>query len=404
MAATPLPVHFPLIEHCQQLSQVYLDSAATSQKPQQVIDAISAYYQRDNANVHRAAYSLAIQATTDFEQGRLACAKFINAERPEEIIFTAGTTEAFNLLANTLPYCGDGWQPGDEIILSQLEHHANIVPWQMVANKLKLVIKVVDIDVQGDLCLDHLQQLLTDRTRLVSISHVSNTLGTINPIKKICQLAHANGSLVAVDGAQAVAHAEIDVAALACDFYCFSGHKMYGPTGVGVLWGRYRLLDLLPPWQGGGEMIETVSFGHTRYKQLPFRLEAGTPNISGVIGLARAIAFITHHDRAVISAHEQRLLMRAKAQAAAIPGVRIIGQPQQQTSLFSFVVDDCHPSDIATLLDEQGIFVRSGHHCCQPLMQALGLEGTVRVSFAVYNSEHDVDRFISALTRACDLL
>lgn len=404
MAATPISSLFPLIEHCQQQRHVYLDSAATSQKPQQVIEAVGNFYRRDNANVHRAAYTLAVKATGEYEHSRALCAAFLSAPRTEEVIFTSGTTEAFNLLANTLPYAGDGWQAGDEVILSQLEHHANIVPWQIVADKLGLVIRVIDVDPHGDLDLDHFQQLLNANTRLVSVSHVSNTLGTVNPIETICRLAHANGSLVAVDGAQAVAHCAVDVTKLDCDFYCFSGHKMYGPTGVGVLWGRYQLLDQLPPWQGGGEMIERVSFDHTSYNQLPFRLEAGTPNISGVIGLASAIAFINQQDRGQIAEHEQRLMQSAKSQAAAIPGVRIIGQPQQQSSLFSFVVDDCHPSDIATLLDEQGVFVRSGHHCCQPLMQHLGLEGTVRVSFATYNNDDDVERFIVALTKACDLL
>ncbi len=401
-SANPWRQQFPVIA---QQSIVYLDSAATSQKPQCVIDAVNDYYAGYNANVHRAAHQLSAKATASFEASRKKVAQFINANNSDEVIFTGGTTAGFNLLANTLPFNQlQPWQSGDEIILSTLEHHANIVPWQMIAQRQGLVIRVIELDEHGDLSMEHYRSLLNPRTRLVSVSHVSNTLGTINPVAEITRLAHDNGSLVAIDGAQASAHSAIDVAAIGCDFYLFSGHKMYAPTGIGVLWGRFDVLNSLPPWQGGGEMIKRVSFDHTEYNVLPFRLEAGTPNISAVIGLGAAIDFLNSLDCAAATQYEQALAASAKQQLSRIDGLRIIGSPQQQTSLFSFVVDDCDTSDIATLLDEQGICVRSGHHCTQPLMQALGLDGTIRASFALYNNQADVDRLVAAVKKTCAML
>ncbi|ROS05281.1 cysteine desulfurase [Sinobacterium caligoides] len=407
--STPNPWrhHFPLIDQpsCDVNRLSYLDSAATSQKPQCVIDAIEQYYRHYNANVHRAAHTLSARSTSAYEDCRDKVADFIGANESNEVIFTSGTTEGFNLLANTLPYVeGQRWQEGDEVILSTLEHHANIVPWQMLAERLGLVIKVIPLDCNGDLSIPHYQALLGPRTRLVSLTHVSNTLGTINPIKELTRLAHANSSLVAIDGAQACAHLDIDVQEIGCDFYLFSGHKMYAPTGSGILWGKYPLLNLLPPWQGGGEMIKTVSFEKVQYNQLPYRLEAGTPNISAIIGLGAAIDYLSSIDRQQVLRYEQKLCSSAKTQLADIEGINIIGEPKVQGSLFSFLIDGCEPSDIATLLDEQGVAVRSGHHCTQPLMTSLNLTGTVRASFALYNNEDDVNALVTAVHKACELL
>ncbi|MFM4981309.1 cysteine desulfurase [Aeromonas caviae] len=379
---------------------VYLDNAATTQKPQAVLDAINHYYRADNANVHRAAHALSCRATRAFEAARETVARFINAPHSHEVIWTRGTTEAINLVAQS--WGMSELRAGDEIVLSTLEHHANIVPWQLVAQRTGAVIRVIPLDERGDLDLAAYQALLGPRTRLVSVAHVSNALGTVNPVKEMVAAAKAVGALSLIDGAQAVAHLEVDVQAIGCDFYAFSGHKLYGPTGIGVLWGRTELLERMPPWQAGGEMIDRVSFSGTTFNTLPFKFEAGTPHIAGAIGLAAAIDFVMEQDNDSLASHEAALTDYLVAGLQQVPGLRLVGEPGQRAGAVSFLLDDIHPQDAATLLDMQGIALRVGHHCAMPLMESLGIGGTMRASLACYNNQDDVDALLAALHKLRD--
>jgi len=379
---------------------VYLDNAATTQKPQAVLDAIAHYYRVDNAKVHRAAHALSGRATRAFEDARETVARFINAPRSNEVIWTRGTTEAINLVAQS--WGMSELKAGDEIILSTLEHHANIVPWQLVAQRTGAVIRVIPLDERGDLDLAAYHAMLGPRTRLVSVAHVSNALGTVNPVARMVAAAKTVGAVTLIDGAQAVAHLEVDVQAIGCDFYAFSGHKLYGPTGIGVLWGRTELLERMPPWQAGGEMIDRVSFSGTTFNVLPFKFEAGTPHIAGAIGLAAAIDFVMGQDRQWLSQHEQALTDYLVAGLQQVPGLRLVGEPDQRAGAVSFLLDDIHPQDAATLLDMQGIALRVGHHCAMPLMESLGIGGTMRASLACYNNRDDVDALLAALHKLSD--
>jgi len=380
---------------------IYLDNAATSQKPDVVLEAINTYYRDINANVHRASHALSAQATIAFEKARNTCAQFINANSSKEIIWTRGTTEAINLLANTLTA---QFQTGDEIIISTAEHHANIVPWQMLAQRTGAIIKVIPLLANCDLDMQAYATLLNKKTKLVAVNHVSNALGTVNPIADIITLAKQVNAKVFIDGAQAIAHWSIDVQALGCDFYAFSGHKMYGPTGIGVLWGKQAELEALPPWQGGGEMIKTVTFAETTYNELPFKFEAGTPNIAGAISLAAAMDFLTQQDRQALAQHEDELLAYTCQLLARIERIEIIGNPSQRAGAVSFIIKDAHNADVGTLLDMQGIAVRTGHHCAQPLMQSLNIPGTIRISPAIYNSQAEIDFTLQALEALLDML
>lgn len=379
---------------------VYLDNAATTQKPQAVLDAINHYYRADNANVHRAAHALSGRATRAFEDARETVARFINAPRSHEVIWTRGTTEAINLVAQS--WGMSELRAGDEIVLSTLEHHANIVPWQLVAQRTGAVVRVIPLDERGDLDIAAYLALLGPRTRLVSVAHVSNALGTVNPVKEMVAAAKAVGALSLIDGAQAVAHLEVDVQAIGCDFYAFSGHKLYGPTGIGVLWGRTELLERMPPWQAGGEMIDRVSFSGTTFNTLPFKFEAGTPHIAGAIGLAAAIGFVMEQDKDSLASHEAVLTDYLVAGLQQVPGLRLVGEPGQRAGAVSFLLDDIHPQDAATLLDMQGIALRVGHHCAMPLMESLGIGGTMRASLACYNNRDDVDALLAALHKLRD--
>ncbi|AXB04935.1 cysteine desulfurase [Aeromonas caviae] len=379
---------------------VYLDNAATTQKPQAVLDAINHYYRADNANVHRAAHALSGRATRAFEDARETVARFINAPLSHEVIWTRGTTEAINLVAQS--WGMSELRAGDEIVLSTLEHHANIVPWQLVAQRTGAVIRVIPLDERGDLDIAAYLALLGPRTRLVSVAHVSNALGTVNPVKEMVAAAKAVGSLSLIDGAQAVAHLEVDVQAIGCDFYAFSGHKLYGPTGIGVLWGRTELLERMPPWQAGGEMIDRVSFSGTTFNILPFKFEAGTPHIAGAIGLAAAIGFVMEQDKDSLASHEAALTDYLVAGLQQVPGLRLVGDPGQRAGAISFLLEDIHPQDAATLLDMQGIALRVGHHCAMPLMESLGIGGTMRASLACYNNRDDVDALLAALHKLRD--
>ena len=394
--------HFPILnQRINDFPLLYLDNAATTQKPQAVINAVCHYYEHDNANVHRAGHQLSHRATTQFEAGRHKVQQFINARSSKEIIWTKGTTEGLNLLANVF---SSQIQSGDEIIISALEHHANIVPWQMLSERSGAVLKVIPLTADNCLDLGAYQQLLNNKTRLVSIAHISNALGVINPVKKIVQLAHQAGAQVIIDGAQAIAHEVVDVQALDCDYYLFSGHKMFAPTGIGVLYGKQALLEALPPWQGGGEMIKSVTFAQTTYNELPFKFEAGTPNIAGVIGLAAAIDFINGYDRSALQSHEQALLTFTEKALSALPEITLFARGAAKSGALSFTVKGEHPTDIAMLLDAQGVAVRSGSHCAMPLMRELNCSGTVRVSFSIYNTEQEAQRFIEALKNILQLL
>ncbi|NRA59553.1 MAG: cysteine desulfurase [Psychrobium sp.] len=386
---------FPLI--CQS-NQTYLDSAATSQKPQQVIDSISEFYCTSNSNVHRAAHQLSAKATAQFELARSNVAKFIGAHTSKEIIFTKGTTEAINLIAQS--YGRSNLTPQHNIVVSVSEHHANIVPWQMLCQQTGATLRVIELDTELQLNMQQAATLIDDNTKIVSIAHASNVTGIINPIEQLIAMAKEVGAISVIDGAQAIAHLPINVAQLDCDFYAFSGHKMYGPTGIGVLYGKEAILTAMPPWQGGGEMIKKVSFSGTTYNQLPFKFEPGTPNISGVLGLSSAIDFIKSFDRAALERYEQKLLKLAREQLLQIDGLSIVGDVSNKLSVISFVFDDEHPSDVATLLDQQNIAVRAGHHCAMPLMEYLNIPGTVRASFAPYNSVTDVNNFVTAVKKA----
>lgn len=376
---------------------VYLDNAATSQKPESVLQAMMHYYRFDNANVHRAAHTLSDRATRSFEQARLKVRSWLNAASPNEIIWTRGTTEAINLVAQS--YGRSHLKAGDEIIISGMEHHSNIVPWQLVAQQTGALIKVIPVRENGTLDMDAYRQLLSERTKLVAVVHASNALGTINPVKEIIRLARQAGAVTLIDGAQASAHLRVDVQDLDCDFYALSGHKMFGPTGIGVLYGRESLLSIMPPWQAGGEMIDRVSFDTTTFNDLPFKFEAGTPAISQAIGFGAALDYLSQFNWEDIMAHEHKLLDRARELSQEIPGIRVMGDSENKVALLSFVVEGIHPSDFGTLLDHQGIAVRTGHHCCMPLMDQLAIPGTTRASFAFYNTLEDVEALFRAIQK-----
>jgi cysteine desulfurase / selenocysteine lyase len=376
---------------------VYFDNAATSQKPQIVIDSLVDYYQGYNANIHRGIHTLAEKATKAYEETRRLAKEFINAKSEQEIIFVRGVSEAINLVANS--YGKAFIREGDEIIISGLEHHSNIVPWQIVCQERKATLKVINVKDSGELDIAHYKSLLSDRTKLVAVNHASNSLGTINPIKQIIDLGHAHNAVVLIDGAQAGAHLEIDVQALNCDFYCLSSHKMYGPTGTGILYGKKSLLEMMPPYQGGGEMIKDVTFEKTTYNDLPYKFEAGTPNIADVIAFGSAIEFINSLGKENMAAHEHALLQYATEKVSALPRVKLIGTASEKVSVLSFTVEEIHPFDIGQMLDARGIAVRTGHHCTQPLMDRFKIEGTVRASFAVYNTKKEVDQLVEGLER-----
>jgi cysteine desulfurase/selenocysteine lyase len=380
---------------------IYFDNGATSQKPQVVLDAINRYYSKDNANIHRGVHFMSQKATTEFEEARITIQKYLNAKKSEEIIFTKGTTDSINLVAFSF---GELLKEGDEILISAMEHHSNIVPWQMLCERKKLVLKVAPINKKGELIEEEFGKLLSNRTKLVSVTHISNTLGTINPMKELAKKAHAVGAKILVDGAQSIQHMKVDVRDLDCDFYVFSSHKVFGPTGIGVLYGKEDLLDRMPPYQGGGDMISKVTFERTTYNELPHKFEAGTPHIAGGICLGEAIRFLNALDMDAIQRHEKELAHYAQDMLDTFEGVRIIGEAKQKTSVVSFVVDKIHPFDIGTLLDKQGIAVRTGHHCTQPLMDFFKIPGTVRASFAFYNTKEEVDTFIAAVEKSISIL
>jgi len=380
---------------------VYLDNAATTQKPAAVIDAVAGYYRRDNANVHRGVHTLSDRATQAFERARQTVAAFLNSPKVEQVIWTAGTTEAINLVAGS--WGRENLRAGDRVLVSWLEHHSNIVPWQLIAAATGAEVVPVPVTERGDIDLAALDALLDERVRLVAVNHVSNALGTVNPVVEIASRAHAAGALLLVDGAQAVAHFPVDVQALGCDFYAFSGHKLFGPTGIGALWGREDLLEAMPPFLGGGEMIERVSFAGTTFNHLPFKFEAGTPNIAGAIGLAAAIDYLSSLDRSGAAAHEAGLLALTLELAGEVPGLERVGAPAEAAGIFSFLLAGSHPSDLGMLLDEQGIAVRTGHHCAQPLMERFGIPGTVRASYSIYNTQDDVQRLFEGIRRAARL-
>jgi cysteine desulfurase/selenocysteine lyase len=376
---------------------VYFDNAATNQKPIQVIHALTDYYQGYNANIHRGIHTLAEKATKAYEETRSAMQRFINAKHVEEIIFTRGVTESINLVAAT--YGRAFLREGDEIIITSLEHHSNIVPWQLIAEEKKAVIKVIPVNVAGEIELGTYKNLLSSKTKIVAINHASNSLGTINPIKEVINLAHQRGAVVLIDGAQAAAHLAIDVQALDCDFYAISSHKMYGPTGAGILYGKKELLEKMPPYMGGGEMIKDVTFEKTTYNDLPYKFEAGTPNIADVVALKYAIDFINELGKENIAAHEDALLKYAAEKLSTLKGIRLVGTATHKVAVQSFVVEGIHPFDIGQMLDARGIAVRTGHHCTQPWLECLGIEGTVRASFSVYNTKEEIDQLIEGLDR-----
>jgi len=376
---------------------VYFDNAATSQKPLSVINALVDYYKGYNANIHRGIHTLAEKATKAFEDTRHAAREFIRAASEQEIIFVRGVTEAINLVAST--YGRAFIKAGDEIIISGLEHHSNIVPWQMLCEEKQAVLKVIPVLENGELDLEAYKRLLSGKTKMVSVNHASNSLGTINPVKEIIHAAHEVGAVVLIDGAQAGAHLEIDVQELNCDFYCLSAHKMYGPTGAGILYGKKELLEKIPPYHGGGEMIKEVTFEKTTYNDLPYKFEAGTPNIADVIALNFAIQFINQLGKENIAAHEHELLTYATEKISALKGVKLIGTAKNKVGVLSFVIEGIHPFDIGQMLDARGVAVRTGHHCTQPLMDHFGIEGTVRASFAVYNTKSEIDSLVEGLDR-----
>lgn len=380
---------------------VYFDNAATTQKPQVVIDALVDYYTNFNANVHRGIHTLAEEATAAFEASRDAARQFINASSREEIIFTRGTTEGINLVAYT--WGRKHIKAGDEIIISEMEHHSNIVPWQILCEEKGAVLKVIP-QQNGELLLDEYKKLLSSKTKLVSVVHVSNALGTVNPVEQIIELAHEAGAVVMIDGAQSTVHLDIDVQALDCDFFAFSSHKVYGPTGIGVLYGKKQLLEAMPVFQGGGEMIKEVTLERTTYADLPYKFEAGTPNIGDAVVLKAALDYVSEIGKASIRDHENELLAYATEQLLQIPGVKIIGNAANKVSVVSFVIDKVHPQDIGILLDNRGIAVRTGHHCAQPLMHCFGIPGTIRASFAMYNTKEEIDQLMVGLQKALKML
>lgn len=380
---------------------VYLDNAATSHKPQCVIDTISYYYAAQNSNVHRGVHYLSQLATRELEGARDIVKKFLNAASDKEIIFTKGTTDGINLVA--LSYGRKFIKAGDEIIISALEHHANIVPWQMLCEQTSAVLRVIPINDDGELLMEEYEKLLNPKTKIVSVNYVSNALGTINPVKRIIELAHAQDVPVFIDGAQSAPHLKVDVRELDCDFYAFSGHKVCGPTGIGILYGKQHLLEQMPPVQGGGDMIKTVTFEKTTYNDLPYKLEAGTPHIEGGIGLGRAIQYLESIGLDNIAAYEHELLEYATELIGGIKGVRIIGTAREKASVLSFIIDDIHPHDIGTILDQEGIAIRAGHHCAQPIMQRFKVPATARASFAFYNTKEEIDALANSISKVIEI-
>ena len=380
---------------------VYLDNAATTQKPRQVIDRIVRYYSEENSNVHRGVHYLSDVATREYEGARGVVQRFINARDEKEVVFTRGTTESINLVMQTWGRTNVG--AGDEMLISAIEHHSNIVPWQMLAQEKGATLRVIPVNDAGEVMLDEYERMLNPRVKLVAIGHASNALGTINPVKQIVAMAHANGSIVLVDGAQGAPHIGIDVQDLDCDFYAFSGHKVYGPTGIGVLWGRESLLDAMPPWQGGGDMILSVSYEKTTYNALPYKFEAGTPNIAGVIGLAAALEYVSSIGVEAIAAYEHGLQTYTSSRLLEIPGIRLIGTAREKAAVVSFVLEGVHPHDIGTILDQEGVAIRTGHHCAQPLMLRFNVPATGRASFGLYNTTEEADAFVAALHKVIEV-
>ncbi len=400
--ATTWRKDFPILqERVRGRPLVYLDNAATTQKPQSVIEAERTYYMHDNANIHRGVHTLSQRATDAYEAVRGKIQRFINAADAKEVVFVRGATEAINLVAQS--YARPRLKPGDEIVISAMEHHSNIVPWQMVCGQTGATLKVVPIDDAGEFAFDAYAALLNRRTRLVALTHLSNALGSITPVERIVQMARAHGVPVLLDGAQALSHLQVDVRALDCDFYVFSGHKIYGPTGVGALYGKAALLDAMPPYQGGGDMIRSVSFEKTEYNVLPYKFEAGTPNIAGVIGLGAAIDYVSGIGIDAIAAHERDLLDHASRLVTGIPGLRIVGNARNKASILSFTMDGVHPHDIGTILDHEGIAIRAGHHCAMPVMQRFGIDGTARASFGLYNTRQEVDALAAGLHKVKEM-
>ncbi|HZZ85099.1 MAG TPA: cysteine desulfurase [Anaeromyxobacteraceae bacterium] len=381
---------------------VYLDNAATTQKPRAVLERLARYYEEENANVHRGVHLLSEKATAAYEGARARVARFLGATDPREVVFVRGTTEAINLVAQTFGRARVG--PGDEVLITGMEHHSNIVPWQMLCQEKGASLKVVPVSDAGELDLAEVERLLGPRTRLLAIAHVSNALGTVNPVREAAALAHARGVPVLVDGAQGAPHLPVDVRELGCDFYAFSGHKLYGPTGIGVLWGRLEHLEAMPPWQGGGDMILSVSFERTIYNRVPYKFEAGTPNMAGAAGLGAALDWLERLGAEALLAHERDLCGYAAARLAAVPGVRLVGTPRERAGVVSFLMDDVHPHDIGTILDREGVAIRTGHHCAQPLMSRFGVAATARASFAAYNTRADVDALVLGLDKVKGML
>ena len=390
---------FPILaERINGKPLIYLDNGATSQKPQVVLDAIANYYTHMNANIHRGVHALSVRATEAHDAARQTVRKFLNAADTREIIFVRGATEAINLVAQTYGRVHVG--AGDEVLITAMEHHSNIVPWQILCEEKGAHLKVAPINDRGELMLDEFARLVGSRTKIVAVTHVSNALGTVVPLRQVIDIAHRGGVPVLVDGAQAVPHFAVDVQALDCDFYAFSGHKVYGPTGIGVLYGKRALLNAMPPYQGGGDMISSVTFAKTTYNDLPFKFEAGTPDIAGAIALGAALNYITNLGMDKIAAHESELLAYATEAVGAIPGIRLIGTAFDRAGVLSFVLDHVHPHDLGTILDREGIAIRTGHHCAQPVMERFGIAGTARASFAVYNTKEEVDALVAGIRAA----
>ena len=380
---------------------VYLDNAATSQKPQCVIDTIRRYYEQTNANIHRGVHTLSVQATQAYEQARAKVQRFINASRPEEIIFVRSATEAINLVAQA--YGRSTLTDGDEIVICTMEHHSNIVPWQLLCEQTGARLRVAPINEAGELLFEQYEHLLNPRTKIVAMTYISNALGTINPVREITDAAHRHGAVVLIDGAQAAPHLPIDVQAIGCDFFALTGHKMFGPVGIGALFGKHELLDAMPPYQGGGEMILSVTFEKTTYNAVPHKFEAGTPNIAGAIGLGAAVDYLQRIGIDTVGAYESELLKYATAALQAIPQVRLIGTAKHKAAVLSFLVGDIHPHDVGTILDAEGIAVRTGHHCAQPVMERFGLSATVRASLALYNTTEDIDALAAGIHKALEV-
>jgi cysteine desulfurase / selenocysteine lyase len=399
MDVTSIRADFPILHRrVRGKPLIYLDNAATTQKPQVVIDRLVRYYREENANIHRGVHLLSVEATDAYDVARERVQRFLNASESREIVFVRGATEGINLVASTYGRTHVG--PGDEVMISEMEHHSNIVPWQLLCEEKGARLRVIPMTDAGELRLDEYERLLGPRTRIVAVTHVSNALGTINPVEEIVRLAHDRGIVVLVDGAQAVAHMRVDVEAIGCDFYVFSGHKVFGPTGIGVLYGRASLLDVMPPYQGGGDMIRSVTFERTLYNEIPHKFEAGTPNIAGVGGLDAAIAYLHEVGIESVATHERELLAYGTAGLSEIPGVRLTGTAPHKAAILSFVIDDIHPHDIGTILDQDGVAIRAGHHCCQPLMARLGVPATARASFALYNTREEIDALVASVRAA----